>query len=173
MVFLIRLARMCALLAGLLMVAITVMTAASVIGRNLFGWTIEGDFELAAYLAGAAIALFLPWCQIRRGHIIVDFFTAKASSARQMALDRLGALTMAVVMGLLAWRSALGGLSAWSSGAGSMMRGLPEWTVYTAIVPALALTAVIALMQALRGFGVEVPESEADATSALHTGSAA
>jgi TRAP-type C4-dicarboxylate transport system permease small subunit len=33
-----------------------------------------------------------------------------------------------------------------------MMMGLPEWTVYVCMVPALALTAVIVLTQALRGF---------------------
>ncbi len=33
-----------------------------------------------------------------------------------------------------------------------MMMGLPEWTVYVCMVPALALTAVIALAQSVRGF---------------------
>ena len=33
-----------------------------------------------------------------------------------------------------------------------MMMGFPEWIVYVGMVPPLALTAVIALVQALRGF---------------------
>ena len=32
-----------------------------------------------------------------------------------------------------------------------MMLGFPEWIVYLALVPPLALTAVIALYQAVRG----------------------
>jgi hypothetical protein len=32
------------------------------------------------------------------------------------------------------------------------MLGFPEWIVYVGIVPALALTAAIALTQAVRGF---------------------
>ena len=94
----------------------------------------------------------------RRGNIIVDFFTAKASAATNAALDRLGALLLAVAMALLAWRSAIGGWNAWTSQAGSMMLGFPEWIVYCGIVPPLALTAAIGFMQALRGFGDGVTE---------------
>ena len=150
-----NLAKTCAVLAGVLLTGITLMTCVSLIGRNTTGWTIVGDFELSGSAAGAAIALFMPWCQVRRANIIVDFFTAKASEATNRRLDRLGALLLAVCMGLLAWRSGIGGINAWKSGTGSMMLGFPEWIVYALMVPPLALTAVIGLVQALRGFGEE------------------
>ena len=149
------LAKLCAVMAGVLLTVITLMTCVSVIGRNTVGWTIVGDFELSASAAGAAIALFLPWCQFRRGNIIVDFFTTKASAATQLRLDRLGALLLALVMGLMAWRSGIGGLNAWKSQAGSMMLGFPDWVVYCGMVPPLVLTAVIGFAQALHGFEVE------------------
>jgi len=152
------LARGCAIAAGLLLTVITLMTCVSLIGRNTTGWTIAGDFELTGSAAGAAIALFLPWCQVRRGNIIVDFFTAKASAGTNAALDRVGALLLGIVMALLAWRSAIGGWNAWTSKSGSMMLGFPDWIVYLGIVPPLALTAAIGLLQALRGFGAEVEE---------------
>jgi TRAP-type C4-dicarboxylate transport system permease small subunit len=154
------LAKLCAVLAGLLLVAITLMTCVSLFGRNTVGWTIVGDIELVAAAAGAAVALFLPWCQIMRSHIIVDFFTAKASASTNAGLDRLGALLTAVMMGLFTWRSALGGLNAFKSNSGSMMLGFPEWVVYALMVPGLALAAVIALVQAVRGFS-DAPESTA------------
>jgi TRAP-type C4-dicarboxylate transport system permease small subunit len=149
------LAKICAVLAGVLLTGITLMTCVSLIGRNTTGWTIVGDFELSGSAAGAAIALFMPWCQFRRANIIVDFFTAKASERTTQGLDRVGALVLAACMGLLAWRSGIGGLNAWKSGSGSMMLGFPEWIVYVFMVPPLALTAVIALVQAWRGFGQE------------------
>jgi TRAP-type C4-dicarboxylate transport system permease small subunit len=147
------LARLCAVLAGCLMTAITLMTCVSLIGRNTTGWTIVGDVELSAAVAGAAVALFLPWCQLRRGNIIVDFFTARASAATQGALDRLGALLFAAMLALLGWRSAVGGLSAWTSKAGSMMLGFPEWITYAFIVPPMLLCVLIGLHQAWHGFG--------------------
>ena len=152
------LARACAVLAGVLLTVITLMTCVSLIGRNTIGWTIVGDFELSGSAAGAAIALFMPWCQMRRGNIIVDFFTARASAATQLRLDRLGALLLALCMGLLAWRTGIGGLAAWRNGSGSMMLGFPDWIVYVFMVPPLVLTAVIGLAQAWLGFE---PEAQA------------
>ena len=145
------LAKASAILAGLLMTVITLMTCVSLIGRNTTGATLAGDFELTGVAAGAAIALFMPWCQLRRGNIIVDFFTAKASERTNAALDRLGALLLGLVFALLAWRTTLGGLNAYSSQSGTMMLGFPEWVVYAAMVPPFILTTVIALAQAATG----------------------
>lgn len=150
------LAKLCAIAAGVLLTVITLMTCASLIGRNTTGWTIVGDFELTASAAGAAIALFLPLCQLRRANVIVDFFTARASARATARLDRLGAVLLGAAMALMTWRTAIGGLNAWSSGAGSMMLGFPEWMVYVCMVPALALTAVIGLVQGVFGFGGDV-----------------
>jgi len=146
------LAKLCAIAAGVLLVVITLMTCVSLIGRNTTGWSIVGAFELSGAAAGAAIALFMPWCQARRGNIIVDFFTAHASEATQAGLDRIGALMVAAAMGLLAWRTTIGGLNAWRSQTGTMIMGFPEWIVYTGMVPPLTLTSVIALVQAVAGF---------------------
>lgn len=147
------LAQACAVLAGCLLTVITLMTCVSLIGRNTTGWTIVGDFELSGSAAGAAIALFLPWCQIRRGNIIVDFFTTNTSAAAQAAMDRFGALLLALVMALMTWRTAIGGLNAWQSQSGSMMLGFPEWIVYVGMVPPMALCVLIGVAQAVQGFG--------------------
>jgi TRAP-type C4-dicarboxylate transport system permease small subunit len=145
------LARFCAILAGLLMTAITLVTCASLIGRNTIGVTLQGDYELTAVTAGAAVALFLPWAQLRRGNIIVDFFTSKVPVGINAVLDRFGALVLAAVMLLLAWRTAVGGMSSYSSQTTTMMLGFPEWIVYAAMVPPLCLTGLIALYQAFIG----------------------
>ncbi len=153
-----QLAKGCAVLAGVLLTVITLMTCASLIGRNTTGTTLVGDFELTGLAAGAAIALFMPWCQVTRGNIIVDFFTVNASVGTQSALDRLGALCLGLAMALLAWRTTLGGLNAWASQSGSMMLGFPEWIVYALMVPPLVLTAVIGLAQCVLGFSAEASE---------------
>ena len=151
------LARLSAVLAGLLMTGITLMTCVSLIGRNTTGWTINGDFELTGVATGAAIALFMPLCQLQRGHIIVDFFTAKASASTNQRLDRVGALCVSAVFALLAWRTVLGGLNAHSNFSGTMMLGFPEWVVYAAMVPPFVLCSLIALLQV---FGSESAQGE-------------
>ena len=145
------LAHVCAILAGLLLTGITLLTCTSLIGRNTTGWTINGDFELTGVATGAAIALFMPLCQLKRGHIIVDFFTAKASEQTNVMLDRLGALMVCLAFALLAWRTVLGGLNAYSSMSGTMMLGFPEWMVYAAMVPPFVICSLIALLQAVAG----------------------
>lgn len=145
------LAKLCSILSGALLTFITLMTCYSLIGRNTTGQTIVGDFELTGVATGAAIALFMPMCQFKKANIIVDFFTAKATEATITQLDRLGALFMAAAFALLAWRTYLGGMNAWVSQSGSMMLGFPEWIVYAAMTPPLALSAAIALTQALMG----------------------
>ena len=151
MKFLSFLARACAILAGLLMTAITLVTCASLIGRNTIGATLMGDYELTAVTAGAAVALFLPWAQLRRGNIIVDFFTAKVSDGVNAVLDRFGALVLALVMLLLGWRTVVGCLNAYEAQTTTMMLGFTEWVVYAAMVPPLFLTGVIGLTQAFVG----------------------
>ena len=146
-----QLAKLCSILSGALLTFITLMTCYSLIGRNTTGTTISGDFELTGVATGAAIALFMPWCQFKKANIIVDFFTATASQHTVAQLDRLGALFMATAFALLTWRTYLGGMNAWVSQSGSMMLGFPEWIVYSAMTPPLALSAVIALTQAIMG----------------------
>jgi TRAP-type C4-dicarboxylate transport system permease small subunit len=141
------LARFCAVLAGVILTAITLVTCISLIGRNTIGKTLVGDYELTAVAAGAAIALFMPWCQLRRENIIVDFFTARLSAATTARLDRFGSLLLGAVMLMLAWRTGVGGLSAWQSSSSTMMLGFPEWITYALMVPPLVLTAIIAFVQ--------------------------
>jgi len=146
------LARMSAVLAGALLVAITGLTVVSIVGRSFFAKAIDGDFELASFAAGAAVALFMPYAQMRRAHIIVDFFTTRTSPQTRKLLDRFGELALGLVMLILTWRISVGGLNAFASGAGSIMLGFPEWIVYALMAPAMALSAVIGLAQAAWGW---------------------
>jgi len=151
-----NLAKLCAILAGLLLTGITLMTCISLIGRNTTGATLVGDFELTGVATGAAIALFMPYCQIQRGNIIVDFFTTRLSHETNARLDRLGALLLALVFAVLAWRTTLGGLNSYETHSETQILGFPVWTVYVAMVPAFILTSVIGLYQSLFGLGGDV-----------------
>ncbi len=143
------LARKCAVLGGLVLLGIMLVTCLSVLGRDFFELTLVGDFELVGLACGVAVTFFLPWCQLRRGHIVVDYFSAGASAGTVAALDRLGALLLAVAVVVLAWRTAIGGWQAHSNFSSSMLLGIPHWWVYAGMVPPLLLTAALGLRQAL------------------------
>ena len=155
-----KLAQFCAILAGVLLTVITLMTCGSLIGRNTVGVSIVGAFELTGVAAGAAIALFMPLCQLRRGNIIVDFFTANLSPHATDRLDRFGTLLLTLLFGLLAWRSTLGGLNVFEANSETQIMGFPEWVVYAAMVPAFVLAGLISLHQTMFGFAsADAPEA--------------
>ena len=153
------LANLCAILAGVLLTFITLLTCGNLILRNTSGGSLAGAFELTAMTSGAAIAAFMPLCQLRRGNIIVDFFTSGLRESINETLDRLGALVLAMVFMLLTWRTSVGGLNAFSVQSQSMLMGIPEWLVYAAMVPPFALTALIGLHQAF--LQTSLPEGSA------------
>lgn len=145
-----KLAAAFALLGGLCALLVAGMVLCSVAGRNLFAHPVQGDVELSQIGIALSIALCLPWCQLKRGNIIVDFFTQAAPERVNGALDRLGALLLAVMLGLLAWRTGVGALAVDEAGEQTMILGLPMWWAYAILAPGLALTAVIALVQAVK-----------------------
>lgn len=149
--FIILLAKLCAVIAGVLLTFITVLTCYNLVLRNTGGDSMAGAFEITAMCTGAAIAMFMPLSQIRQGHIIVDFFTAKCPESLNAMLDRLGALVLSAVFCLLAWRTYLGCVNVYQAHSETQIMGIPEWYVYASMVPAFVLTACIGLVQTFKG----------------------
>jgi TRAP-type C4-dicarboxylate transport system permease small subunit len=143
-----RIARFCSILGGLVMTALMLMTCYSLISRNVFDAALVGDFELTGVGAGAAIALFMPLCQLKHENIIVDFFTANRSEAFNFKLDRLGDGLMAIIFALLAWRCTAAAINALDTMGASMLLGFPDWIVFTSMAIPFGITALIAASQA-------------------------
>lgn len=105
------LARLLAYGGGLILVGISLLTVASIVGRALIGLglgPITGDFELVEAGCAVAIFAFLPWCQLRRGHVTVDIiadrFPPRIKAISGLVGDALIALASAVIF----WRLWLG-----------------------------------------------------------------
>jgi TRAP-type C4-dicarboxylate transport system permease small subunit len=132
-----------ALVAGLVLVAIALMSAVSIVSRALFSMPIQGDYELVQQGCAIFVACCLPIAQLRYANIIVDFFTVRASARTRARLDALGALVVALVMSLVAWRSAIGLVAMYESGQTSTILGIPTWYTYIAMLPGLVLCAIV------------------------------
>lgn len=105
--FVTGLARLLAILGGLALVAVTLMTVASISGRALI-WAglrpIPGDFELVEAGVGFAVFAFLPWCQISRAHATVDVFTSFLSDRANRVIDLISETLLSLAIILIAWR---------------------------------------------------------------------
>jgi len=103
-----RVAYWSAILGGLIMSGLAIMVVVSVSGRYTLSMPIFGDFEMMAFGTAIATFLFLPYCQMQRGNVIVDLFLSWAPARVQGVCDLAGSLLLALISGMISWRMAIG-----------------------------------------------------------------
>ncbi|AWI81403.1 MAG: TRAP transporter small permease [Betaproteobacteria bacterium HGW-Betaproteobacteria-13] len=134
-----------AMLAGAMFCAEAIMSVVSVVGRAAFDTPVQGDYELVQMLSAMGIAMCLPYCQLKKGHVFVDFFTLWAPAGLKRVLDALASLLLALCAFLLTWRIWEGMLEMREYGETSMVIALPVWWGYIPVAPAFALLGLAAL----------------------------
>ncbi len=155
--WLVGLGKVCAALGALVALATGLLTTVSVVSRALWSRPIPGDVEITQMAVALAISLCIPYCQIRRANIVVDFFPQSMRASFLRGLDAAGQLTLALIYALLAWRTLVGAISVQQAGETTMIIALPMWWAYACLAPGLALACLIALMQA---FGQSTERSQ-------------
>jgi TRAP-type C4-dicarboxylate transport system permease small subunit len=108
--------RVLAIVGGLICVALALMVTISVTGRYLLSAPIRGDYDLLAIFTGVATFAFLPYCQMVRGNVIVDFFTNHIAPSKKAVLDAFGTLLYLVIAIVFTWRLYHGMLELRASG---------------------------------------------------------
>lgn len=142
-----RLCDASAAIGACVLMAVALMTTASVIGRAFLSNPILGDVELVQLGGAVVVASFLPYTQFRRANIVVDFFTTGASAAAQRRMDAFGILLYTLALALVTWRVAVGGIDIHAAQERSMLMDLPLWIPYLLMLPGLALCVLIGLAQ--------------------------
>lgn len=147
-----RLCRWLALLGGLLLAVAALVTVVSVLGRYFLTKAIAGDVEIVTLLTAMSVSLFLPYCQLRKGNVIVDVFTEHLDRRWRALLDAFGSLGIAVVAGVVAWRMTLGGLDFRAYGDETMVLRIPTWWPFLVVVPCFLLLCLCGLVSLRRDF---------------------
>lgn len=159
-----------AIVGGLILVGLVVMSVISITGRGLATYSrtfpflrglgpVPGDFELVE--AGTAIAVFafLPWCQLRRGHVTVDVFLFWASERTRAVLSLIGNILMTGAAAFIAWRLTFGLMDKISFRETTMILGMPVWYGYTVALVGACAFAVVSLYTVWRSIN-EVARGE-------------
>jgi len=165
-----RLARAMAILGGLVLIVLIIITCLSVFGRALntvfHGWVgtvlpgmsqwfleigvgpILGDFEIVE--AGVAFAIFasLPLCQISSSHASVDIFTSTLPVKTRRFLQMITEILFAAVLILIAWRLFEGMLSKKSYGETTFLLQFPIWWGYAASLFGAVFAAIAGIYMA-------------------------
>ncbi|MBC6439125.1 MAG: TRAP transporter small permease [Rhodospirillales bacterium] len=152
-----RAAAIWAFLGGVVLVALALMTVASILGRNLGLGAIPGDFELVGLGAANAFFAGLPWCHARRGHIVVSLTSRWLPRRVTRAMDAVNSVLLAATAALLAWRLAIGGLELKGYNESTMILGVPVWWAFPPIVISLGFLILVGLTHALD----DPPETDA------------
>lgn len=166
--FLLTLSRLMAILGGIMLSALVILTCVSIIGRwansflhdefaltwfpDLANWLIEagvasvrGDFEYIEAGIAFTIFAFLPLCQITGGHATVDVFTARMSPGTNRVLRLFADVAFAAVMVLIAVQLYGGMVSKIESGQTTLQLQFPVWWSYALSLMGAALAAIVAV----------------------------
>lgn len=143
-----KVSRFFAVCAGIMLVLMSLMSLASIVGRSLFDKPVLGDYELVQMMSAIAVTMSLPFCQMIRGHIIVDFFTTGMPVRVNKTLDIIASLVLAVAAFVFSWRITLGMFELRGNGDGSMLLNLSTWWGYAPMVPSFFLLGCAALYTA-------------------------
>jgi TRAP-type C4-dicarboxylate transport system permease small subunit len=146
------LSRFCAIVGGVILTLMALMSLTSVMGRLLIDKPILGDYELVQVLSAAAISLFLPFCQMARGHVIVDFCTLRCNKRLNDFFDLVANLLLAIGSFTFAWRSVVGLLDLFKNGDSTMLLGIPTWIGYVPVVIGFGLFGFTSLYAAWEDF---------------------
>jgi TRAP-type C4-dicarboxylate transport system permease small subunit len=144
-----RLARLLALLGGAMAVCLALLVSTSITLRALGLGGVSGDFEFVQMGVALIVFAFMPWCQARRGNVMVDSFTTKLPLRFQAALDALWEVIFALMMALIAWRLGVGAMEAAKSATTTMVLLLPIAPAIAACAALAGFTALVALAMAV------------------------
>lgn len=164
--FMMALSRFMAILGGIALSLLIVLTCLSIFGRTLNGvfhgdfmervapgfarWMLDtgigpinGDFELVEAGVAFAIFAFLPLCQITSGHASVDIVTNLMPRRVNRFLRMVIEVAFAAVLVLIAWRLYAGTMSKWGNGETTLLLQFPIWWAYAASLFGAIMAAVV------------------------------
>lgn len=170
--FMMGLARFSAVLGGIVLTLLIVLTCVSIAGRILNGWMhsdfmeglapgfaqwmlglgvgpVNGDFELVESGVAFAIFAFIPLCQITSGHASVGILTDKLPERVQQFLRMVVELIFAAVLVLIAWRLYDGMSSKMRYGETTFLLQFPIWWAYAASLAGAIVAAIIGVYMGL------------------------
>lgn len=137
-----------AVVGGLAVAGIIVVTVADVVGRQ-FGHSVKGAYDLVRVLGAIAMGCALPLTKAVKGHIAIEYFFQKLGTPGRAAMDTIMRLVLLALFGLLTWRFVLQGYSFLESGEVTTTLHMPMFWVPWLVALACLATAGVTLWHLL------------------------
>lgn len=143
-----RLARILAALGGAVIFGVALTVTVSVGMRVLGLQGVRGDFELVEMSCVWAAGLFLPLCQLKRGHVMVDLFTNWLVRRLRAAIDWIWLIGFAVAWAVVCFFTVHGLVEIRAYGDRTMLLSIPAWWAFVPAVLGTGAACIIAVAQA-------------------------
>ncbi|MAF47626.1 MAG: TRAP transporter small permease [Rhodospirillales bacterium] len=141
--FLYTISRFFSVIGGIVLCSIALVTAISVSGRYFLNAPIAGDYELVEIGTGLSVFLFLPFCQMVRENVIVDFFMSGAPERLKTFFDAIGCLLYGAIMVLMTWRLSYGGVDMYNTQETTGVLDIPRWLSFPVAIACLMLLIAV------------------------------
>ena len=143
------LARGAAILCGWGVLALSVAITIEIVGRKLFGFSLNGIDDIGGYVLAITSAIGASYTMAMRGHTRIDVFLVRLPRPLQSALNALAMVTMALFAVFAAWRGShvLAETIEFKSVATNPLQ-TPLWQPQSLWLAGIVLFAVIALAYA-------------------------
>lgn len=165
------------LAAGLVILAVMLMSVANILGRKLFNWPIPGFIDWMISAVPVMAFLGLAFCQRLGGHIRMDILISRLKGRPLWIAEFASVVVMMAITAVLIYGSWDHAIRALTIGDSTGDIRLPTWPVKIVVPLALSLMLLRLVLQ-LWGYGraiargdempVAVPLIEDPATQAAH-----
>jgi TRAP-type C4-dicarboxylate transport system permease small subunit len=132
-----------ALFGSFIIALMGVSIAVSVIGRATNIGSITGIYDLIELWTCTAIFALLPYCQLMRDNVIVDFILTRAPTWVKALCDATGSLIYFLVGILLTWRLIFGGLEMYQNNESFTTIGFPRWISFPYAILCMSLLIIV------------------------------
>ncbi|WP_299963186.1 TRAP transporter small permease [uncultured Roseobacter sp.] len=139
------LARATAVIGGLVLLALVLLTTVSTLGRELGPGEINGNYEILEAGVAFAIFSFFPVCQLYGAHATVDIFTSALPPRFNRAIVAFWEVVLTAALILISWRLYEGMQRYIGNGETTFFLQFPVWWSYAASFAASVVTCVVGL----------------------------
>ena len=139
-----RLVQVLAIIAGLSLLTMVLVTCVDVILRKL-GHPLPGAYDMVKIAAGLTIACGLPYTTAVKGHVAVEYFFHKLGRGGRILADTVIRLLIMALFSLFAWHLMQYGAGLRRSGEVSMTMQLPVFWVPYVMAFSCAVVVLVTL----------------------------
>ena len=138
-----------AVISGIALVFMTVLTVLDVSLRAFFDYSIHGAIELTEFSLGIIVFLALAFCGVQNGHIVIDILVKRISRPFRIVIGTVISLFSACMLGLLGYRMVVQAIRVYSMEQTSVILDIPVYPFVLVGAFGCSLLAVVYLIKSV------------------------